>query len=76
MIRQIFILKNLKEDCMSLDKITKALQQNSKGLSITKIAELTGLSKSEISKTVAEMQSKGLIEKTVKGCRVTYKLKS
>ncbi len=60
---------------MSLDKVTKALKKNPKGLSIAQIVELTGLSKSETSKTIAEMQSKGLIEKIVKGCRVTYKLK-
>jgi predicted transcriptional regulator len=60
---------------MSLDKITAALKKNPKGLSIAQIVEQTGLSKSEISKTISEMESKGHIEKIVKGCRVTYKLK-
>ena len=61
---------------MSLDKVTEALKKNPKGLNITQIVKLTGLSKSEISKTIARMESKKLIEKIVKGCRVTYKLKS
>ncbi|MEM3383356.1 MAG: MarR family transcriptional regulator [Nitrososphaerales archaeon] len=61
---------------MSLDKVTEVLKKNPKGLSITQIVKLTGLSKTEISKTITEMQSKGIIEKIVKGCRVTYKLKS
>ncbi|MCP8317761.1 MAG: MarR family transcriptional regulator [archaeon] len=61
---------------MSLDRVTEDLKKNPKGLNITQIAKLTGLSKSEISKTISRMESKGLIEKIVKGCRVTYKLKS
>ncbi|MEM3539286.1 MAG: hypothetical protein QW193_03975 [Nitrososphaerales archaeon] len=61
---------------MSLDKVTEVLNKNPKGLSVTQIVKLTGLSKIEILKTITEMQSKGLIEKIVKGCRVTYKLKT
>ena len=60
---------------MSLDKIAEALKKNPKGLSITEMVNLTSLGKSEIAKTLSEMESKGLVEKTVKGCRVTYKLK-
>ena len=74
-MNQVFIFA-IERNLMNLDKVAEALKKNPKGLSITEIVNLTGLGKSEIGKTVSEMESKGLIEKTVKGCRVTYKLKS
>lgn len=60
---------------MSIDRVTEVLKQNPKGLGVTQIVKLTGLKRSEVSKAIAEMESKGVIEKIAKGCRVTYKLK-
>ncbi|MEM0083404.1 MAG: winged helix-turn-helix transcriptional regulator [Candidatus Nezhaarchaeales archaeon] len=58
------------------EKIKEILKQNPQGLSATKIAELTGLSKGKLAKALKELETSGEVVVEVKGCRKTYKPKS
>ena len=42
---------------------------------ISQIQKATGLSRSAVSKALAELKSKGVVEEVVKGCRKYYKPK-
>ncbi|MGP3667934.1 MAG: helix-turn-helix transcriptional regulator [Candidatus Bathyarchaeota archaeon] len=58
-----------------IDKVREALKQNPGGLPVTKIAELTGLSRTKTTKILKELETKNEVEVEVKGCRKTYKSK-
>ncbi|MEM0083606.1 MAG: winged helix-turn-helix transcriptional regulator [Candidatus Nezhaarchaeales archaeon] len=57
------------------EKIKEILKQNPQGLSATKIAELTGLSRGKLAKILKELETSGEVVVEIKGCRKTYKLK-
>ncbi len=56
-------------------KVIEVLKQNPSGLAATQIVKLSGLKKAQVLKILEGLASKGVIAKTVKGCRVTYKVK-
>jgi len=57
------------------DKILEIIKQNPGGIMISQIQKATGLSRSAVSKALAELKSKGVVEEVVKGCRKYYKPK-
>ncbi len=57
------------------DKVLEVIKQNPGGIMISQIQKATGLSRSAVSKALAELKSKGAIEEVVKGCRKYYKPK-
>ncbi|RLF11511.1 MAG: hypothetical protein DRJ68_05230 [Thermoprotei archaeon] len=58
-----------------VEKVKEVLRQNPQGLPVSKVAELSGLSRAKASKLLKELQAKGEVTVEVKGCRRTYKLK-
>lgn len=57
------------------EKVKEVLKKNPRGLSATKIAELTGLGKGKLAKVLNELETSGEVVVEIKGCRKTYKPK-
>ena len=56
------------------NKILEIIKQNPGGIMISQIQKATGLPRSAVSKALAELKSKGVVE-VVRGCRKYYKPK-
>jgi len=59
-----------------VEKVREVLKQNPEGLSVSKLAELSGLSRAKVTKALKELESLNEVVVEVKGCRKTYKPKS
>jgi predicted transcriptional regulator len=57
------------------EKIMEVLRKNPEGMQVTKIAELTGLSRNAVTKLLKELEADGKVTVEVKGCRRSYKPK-
>ena len=59
-----------------VEKVREVLKQNPEGLSVSKLAELSGLSRAKVTKALKELESSNEVVVEVRGCRKTYKPKS
>ncbi|RLI02897.1 hypothetical protein DRO30_01870, partial [Candidatus Bathyarchaeota archaeon] len=58
-----------------VEKVKEVLKQNPEGLSVSKLVELSGLSRTKVTKALKELQNTNEVEIEVKGCRKIYKPK-